>query len=155
MNSEAVTRALTMIETSTDPERLRSIGVNARKLGEFDVARRADLKLYQVLPKEAPGTLEYDVWKSIHALEGTLTQEREKTTRLSRTRQKITAVGELETIKALVMKPKPSEGFHMLIEREMSELTFEAVVLRHPEQFDEIVLSAAKVRLIDAGILIA
>lgn len=85
-------------------------------------------------------------------MEGTLTSERGKTTRLGRTRPKIARVGELETIKDLIMRKDPSEGFFMLLERQMPELTFEAVALRHPERFERSVLDAAEERLRSAGI---
>lgn len=147
MTDNIVARALRTIEGCADPKSLRQIATNARARGEDTVARAADLRLYAILPSEAPGTLEYDVWQSIHALEGTLTTERAKTTRLGRTRQKIARVGELQTIRDLILGPKPSEGFFMLIEREMSELTFEAVALRHADRFDEAVLEAAAARL--------
>ena len=147
MTDNIVARALRTIEGCADPKSLRQIATNARARGEDTVARAADLRLYAILPSEAPGTLEYDVWQSIHALEGTLTTERAKTTRLGRTRQKIARVGELQTIRDLILGPTPSEGFFMLIEREMSELTFEAVALRHADRFDEAVLEAAAARL--------
>jgi hypothetical protein len=153
MTDIAVTRALQTIERCDDPKSLRQIAANARSKGELEVARAADLRLYAVLPPEAPGTFEHDVWQSIHALEGTLTVERAKTTRLGRTRQKIARVGEFETIKDLILGKKPSEGFFMLIDRQMGDLTFEAVALRHSNQFDKAVLVAAAARLQSVGIM--
>ena len=152
MTNDAVARALKMIETCTDPDRLRQMAKNARTLGQLSVARAAELRLYEILPAAKPGTLEHDVWRSIHALEDTLTHERSKTTRLNRTRPKIRKIGELETIKSLIMSPKPSEGFSMLLERDMAHLTFEAVALRHADRFDDNVLAAAASRLQQAGI---
>ncbi|WP_027168259.1 hypothetical protein [Mesorhizobium sp. WSM3224] len=152
MTHIAAARAMKMIEGCVDPKSLRQIAANARRKGEQAVARAADLRLYEILPSEKPGSFEHDVWRSIHALEGTLTGERERTTRLGRTRPKIARVGELETIKNLILGAKPSEGFFMLIERQMAELTFEAVALRHPERFDDSVLDAAAARLRSVGI---
>lgn len=153
MTHIAVERAMKMIESCRDPKRLRQIAANARQKGELAVARAADLRLYEILPSEKLGTFEQDVWRSIHALEGTLTNEREKTTRLGRTRQKIARAGELETVKDLIVgSKKPSEGFAMLMERQMADLTFEAVALRHADRFEKSVLDAAAARLRSVGV---
>lgn len=152
METSAADRALKMIANCVDAKSLRQIAANARRQGMSEVARAADLRLYEVLPSEKPGTLEHDVWRSIHALEDTLTNERGTTTRLGRTRPKIARVGELDTIKDLIMRKDPSEGFFMLIERKMPELTFEAVALRHPDRFEIAVLDAAEQRLRSAGV---
>ncbi len=148
MTDPAVERALRIIENSSDRRGLKQLAENARKKGELALAHAADLRLYDILPSEKPGSFEHDVWRSIHALEGTLTNERGKTTRLGRTRQKIARVGELMTVKDLISATKkPSEGFAMLIQRQMPELTFEAVALRHPDRFDKATLDAAHERL--------
>lgn len=144
--SDATQRALDFVAKCTDPKQLRQIARNAHEKGEETVRRAAQLRLYEVLPSEEPGTLEYDVWQSIHALEGELTHERGKTTRLTRTRQKIGRDGEEGTVAALVLG-KVSDGFRMLVERDMPQLTFEAVALRHVGRFDDRVIQAAKQRL--------
>jgi hypothetical protein len=143
-------RALEFIRTCGDPNKLRQLATNARREGEESVRRAAQLRLYEVLPSEKQGTLEYDVWQSIFALEGELTEERGKTTRLSRTRQKITRDGEEKTVADLVLG-KISDGFRMLVARGLPRLTFEAVALRHAERFREEVLAAARQRLTDNG----
>lgn len=147
MTNVAADRAMATIANCSDPKSLRQIAANARLKGELAVARAADLRLYDVSPSENPGTFEYDVWRSIHALEGTLTTERAKTTRLGRTRQKIAKVGEVAAVRDLMLAKKPSEGFSMLIERQMQDLTFEAVVLRHRKLFEVEALHAAEDRL--------
>lgn len=122
------------------------MAANASRLGEKEVERVALLKLYSVLPSAEPGTLEYDVWRSVYALEGALKDERGKTTMLGRTRQKIARDGEMKTVADLV-KGMASDGFRMLMERDMVDHTFEAVALRHSDRFDDEVLKAASTRL--------
>ena len=143
-------RALELIVRCADPKKLRQIAANAHRNGEEEVRRTAMLRLYEVLPSEKQGTLEYDVWQSIYALEGELSYERGKTTRLTRTRQKIVRDGEQTTVADLVLG-KVSEGFRMLVDRNLPELTFEAVALKHTDRFDERVLAAAGQRLSEAG----
>jgi len=148
---EARLQALKYIETCLDAPSLKRMIKNAQTMGEDGVERAAELRLFEILPAAKPGTLEHDVWKSIHALESSLTSERHRTTLLNRTRPKIAREGEAATVAELVLKKKASEGFHMLLERNMADLTFEAVALRHPDDFEQEVLDAARARLLGAG----
>jgi hypothetical protein len=151
MNVHPNQRELDHIARCNDPSKLRTIAKHARAQGNADVEKAASLRLYSVIPAEKPGTLEHDVWQSIHALEHSLSNERGKTTRLGRTRNSIAQLGEVETLSRLILKAKASEGFGMLVERGMPERTFEAVALRHADRFEEKVLEAAKARLLGAG----
>ena len=148
--SDPVQRAHEIVAKCTDPKQLRQIAANAHRKGEEQLRRAAMLRLYEVQPSEKKGTLEYNVWQSIYALEGELSHERGKTTRLFRTRQKIARDGEQGTVADLVLG-KVSDGFTMLVERDLPELTFEAVAMKHPSRFDRKVLSAAEKRLREAG----
>ncbi|PSJ40593.1 hypothetical protein [Allosphingosinicella deserti] len=145
-SAELVRRALERIATCTNAKELRQLAENARTLGNDEVRKAALRKLYAVSPDAVPGTLEHDVWQSIFALEGALTEERGKTVRLARTRQKIARDGELATVSDLIMK-RASDGYRMLMERGWPELTFEAVALRHPDRFEPITLGNARARL--------
>ena len=150
MNQAQIERSLKYISECRDPKKLRQIASNAASENP-DIERAARLRLYKVLPSEEPGTLEYDVWQSIHALEDVLSVERDKTMRLSRTRQKITRDGELKTVVDLVLGNQ-SQGFDMLVERNMPELSFEAVALKHAGAFEPHVLDAARRRLEENGL---
>ncbi|MGR9398101.1 hypothetical protein ACU8OL_34815 (plasmid) [Rhizobium leguminosarum] len=150
-----VAKILGLIENCNDPERLRSWITNAREKGEQQVADAAFRKLVSVLPKEKPGTVEFDFWQTIHAFEHVLSEERGKTTRLARTRQKVARVGEIQTLQDWAMSAKSTDGFTMLLERNMPELTGEAIVLRHARRFSAEVVAAARRRLEAAGIEIA
>ena len=150
MALDPVQRALNKIAGCEDVKQLKQIAKNARSHGEPEVCHAAELKLYAILPSAQPGTLEHDVWQSVYALEGALAAERGKTTLLARTRQKIARDGEQGTVADLVAG-KVSDGFRMLLDRNMPELTFEAVALRHAAGFSEDVLTNAKSRLLDVG----
>jgi hypothetical protein len=106
----------------------------------------------EILPEEAPGTVEHDFWQMIHAFEEILGQERGRTTRLSRTRQKVGRVGIRQVLVDFATDRRPTEGFDMLIERNLPEMTGEAVILRHPYQFDAAIVQAARTRLAAAGV---
>jgi hypothetical protein len=143
-------RALELVARTDDPKALSTLAKNARQEGNFEVERAARLRLYALLPSNEPGTIEHDVWQSIFGLEDALSDERGKTIRLSRTRQKIAKDGEVKCVADLILG-KTSKGFQLLEERKMLTLSFEAVALRHPEKFSDSVLSAANERLSSAG----
>jgi len=146
------TKALALIESCDDAEKLRVWITNARKSGEDGVAEAAFRRLIAVLPKEKPGTIEHDFWQTIFAFEHVLSEERGKTTRLARTRQKVARVGEIQTLKDWALSSVKTDGFAMLLERNMPELTGEAIVLRHANSFEAAVVAAAQRRLEEAGV---
>ena len=124
-------RVIAIIEACEDPGRLRVFMDNGRRQGAETVWQAAFRRLIEVLPDEAPGTIEHDFWRTINAFEQIRTEERTKTTRLSRTRQKVARVGVMQTLTDFALSKKPTDGFDMLIARGLPELTGEAIVLRH------------------------
>jgi hypothetical protein len=147
-----VAKIIARISECSDPEKLRTWIRNARRRNETAVADAAFRRLISIVPSENPGTLEHDFWQTIHAFEFVLSDERGKSTRLSRTRQKVARVGVFQTLKDWALSNKRTDGFEMLLDRGMPELTGEAIVLRHPEKFDKAVQAAARERLVAAGV---
>jgi len=145
-------RMLAIIGVCDDTAKLHNWIENAGKKREPIIGNAAFRRLVSISPAEEKGTVEHDFWQSIYALELVLSAENKKTTRLSRTRQKFKRVEVVQTLKDLAMSKKPSAGFAMLLDRDMPELTAEAVVLRHGVVFDEVVQSAARERLSGAGV---
>ena len=144
--------ALAQIEGLSDPDRLRSLIVNARRLGSRVVEAAAFERLCFVQPEATPGTVAHDVWQAVYASEQMHLEERGKTVRLQRTRAKIARDGEAKTAADLTLKSEPSAGFLYLKEKDQLHLTFEAVVLRHPKTFDEEVQAAARSRFETIGV---
>ena len=140
-------RTLQQIERTSDPASLRQLIENARRLGSKEVEEAAFRRLIHVSPAEEPGTVEHDFWSTVHAFEHLLKQERGKTVLLSRTRQKLKRVGVVQTLTDWASDTKETDGFNMLIERSMPELTGEAIILRHPDRFPRSVLDEARSRL--------
>ena len=68
-----------------------------------------------------------------------------------RTRQKIQRDGEVKTVIDLTLKRTPSEGFGMLKDRGMLELSFEALVVARAGHFPGSVVDAARSRLESHG----
>jgi hypothetical protein len=147
---DQVTKMLEFVARCDVPDKLRQVAKNAEKHGESALAMAARLRLYEVLPAEKPGTIEHAVWQSIYALEDVLKQERGKTILLSRTRQKIARHGEVKCVDDLVCGP-PSDGFQMLLDRNMLDLSFEAVALKFQDKFCQASLDAARRRLQAVG----
>jgi hypothetical protein len=145
-------KMLAFIARSDDIAKLKSLIKNARDRGDPALADAAFRKLISLVPSEHPGTVEHDFWQTIHAFEHILTEEREKTTRLNRTRQKVARVGVVQTLRDWALSDEETDGFRMLLDRRMPELTGEAIVLRHPEHFEPQVQAAARQRLSSAGV---
>ncbi|MCW5646935.1 MAG: hypothetical protein KIT23_06905 [Sphingopyxis sp.] len=147
MKDALIEQALARIALCEVPSKLKTMIKNAQRHAQPEVVRAAQLRLYAVSPAAESGTLEHDVWQSIYALEDALAQERGKTIRLSRTRQMIARKDEQQTVAALVSKKTASDGFGMLVDRDMLDLTFESVALRHADRFDQNTLEMCRNRL--------
>jgi hypothetical protein len=145
-------KMLKFVEQCEDTDKLKSLITNARDGGASRVADAAFRKLISILPSERPGTVEHDFWQTVHAFELTLSEERGRTTRLSRTRQKVARVGVVQTLKDWALGETETDGFRMLLERGMPELTGEAIVLRHTKHFEPEIVVAARKRLESKGV---
>lgn len=149
------TKVMNFIARCAEPEKLRLLIRNAKVQKNEEIETAAFRRLISLAPQAKAGTVEHDFWQTIHAFEESLTEERGKTTRLVRTRQKVQRVGVLQTLRDWALDKKETEGFSMLVARGMPEMTGEAIVLRHPGHFDEVVRTAARIKLEKAGIEIA
>ncbi|MVO18368.1 hypothetical protein [Parasedimentitalea huanghaiensis] len=144
-------KLLEIIVTCTDSAKLNNWISNALREGATDIedaARRRLIEISSAANSDDPNDeMVSDFWRSITALELALSDERGKTIRLSRTRQKITRVGVQETLADLALQPKPSEGYFLLQDRDMLDMSAEAVVLRFANRFEPDVVRAAQKRL--------
>lgn len=147
--------ALARVETMTDPDGLRNLMANAERLGVEPVRDAAFRRLALVQSEGEEGTVEHAIWQMIHAVEQIKREAAGKTIRLSYLRRDIQKNGEAKAIGKLVAKPGPSERFEELMERDLPGYTAEAIVLTHPDDFDEDIRAAATARLEGAGVDVA
>ncbi len=151
MTSPDRTRIFEAIQKRDEPASLRQITKNARLRDADDVYRAAFERLVRIQPSAEVGTIAHDVWRTIYAFEELLSEERGKTIRLSRTRQKIRRDGEVKTVEDMTLKPSPSDGFRILNELGILELSFEALVIARASHFPSHVVDSAQVRLESYG----
>ena len=144
-------RLIDLIAACSDPAKLHNWIGNAEREGAPEVAEAARRRLAEVAPghgSDLPGDdLVQDFWKSILTHELFLSEDRGAPSRLTATRARIAEVGVHQTLTDIALGSEPSEGYRLLRERGMLDLSAEAVVLRFPGRFQEDVVEAARARL--------
>lgn len=88
-----------------------------------------------------------DIWEAVYAYEEVLYLEHKRRLKAAHTRRSIARRGALEAIEEIVKRQAVTEGFHRLRNAGLFDKTFEAVVLRHPTEFSEQAVEAAKAKL--------
>jgi hypothetical protein len=132
----------------TTPEECEQFAVN---VGESDPglalqAKRRGVEL-RASKHGAKSDLEREALEVIYAYEAVLTQERGKKVRATRTWQMISRHGIIGTVERAVDRPVDTTGYKSLAAMGMKDLTFEAVVVRHPHLFKMDVVARCKERL--------
>jgi hypothetical protein len=119
---------------------------NAQKANRTDVAlavRRRLIDLRAQVHGAQPGSLEAEALATIYAYEQAVLGGHHA----SRTWQMVRKYGLVNTVERLVTSAKPSAGYAKLVEAGLSDLAFEALVLRYPGSFSSAAIEAAKRRI--------
>ncbi len=122
-------------DTMDDPDKLRTLLENARRLGREDLVVRCQAQIARLAGSQYDGELEQEFWQAVHMAEEIRLGNSGKKTPLTRTRQKFRRDGAQKCIADLATRADFTDGYQLLTEAGYPELTFEAVVLRHPDQF--------------------
>jgi hypothetical protein len=130
-----------------DVQAARNYLDNVKRLGRTDLYPAAFRRLCELSGQAADDPVTLDFRQAIAALEEILRETHGKTVRLSRTRQKIARVGELQTIEDLTLSREESEGFRILAANELGDMTAEYIVLKHADRFSPAARDAARKRL--------
>lgn len=140
------------INNESNPEKLRNWMANARRLEREDVYQLAFRQLCRIEGKDIDDPLAAEFAKVMRALEEALTQKNGRTTRLSRTRQKLARAGVRKTLADLALRPTPSAGFLHLINFGMADMSAEKLIIKYAAEFEPEVIAAAQKRLDEYGI---
>jgi len=136
----------------TDPASLRQYMTYQARQGRQDLYWAALRRLCEIEGREHDSPLETDFWRAILAGEELLHRKHGKRVLLARTRQKINRVGVLKTVEELVRRKNPSDGFALMVEGGLWDLTAEYLAIKHAHLFAADTVHAAQARLRDAGV---
>lgn len=143
--------ALARVDAMDDVDKLRNLMANADRMGVTPVRdaafRRLALILTDTTTEVEPGTLEHDTYQTIFAYEQLVREELGKAKRLTRTRMKFTKTGAATALNDFAKATEDYAAFDTLRARGLDDMTGEAVILRHPDTFDQATRDAAQARL--------
>ncbi len=143
-----IEKALKSIAAETDTKKLKNWMVNGEKHGKREIVAAVANRVAELEGFDYSDPIEREVYQALKVAEACATLKNGKTTRLSRTRQKLAKETPLEFTK-WVLRPsmKTTQGFDILHEYNLLEHTCEAIALRHPHNFTDDELATAKERL--------
>ncbi len=139
-------------DTLDDPTLLRNLMKNAQAAGRLDLVLRCQIRLARLAGREYDDELESEFWQAVAVAEELASQRNGRTTRLSRTRQKVKRVGVVQCLIDWALDPSVTQGFTILVGGGHPELTGEAIVVRHADRFSADAVAAARAKLVDHGV---
>ena len=92
-------------------------------------------------------TVEQELLEAVYAYEEALSAKKGRKTRAARTWQMIERHGIIDAAERVVDRKDATLGYKTLIEMNMQDFAFEAVVLRHPNSFSQATVDRAKARI--------
>ncbi|MFC7738237.1 hypothetical protein ACFQX4_20965 [Roseomonas sp. GCM10028921] len=136
----------------TDPAALRKYMDYQTQKKRQDLYWVAFRRLCEIEGHGNGSPLEMDFWRATIAGEELLHRKHGKRVLLARTRQKVARVGVQKTVEDLVTSKKPSEGFYLLVEGGLWDLTAEYLAIKHSGLFSDRAVAAARARLESADV---
>jgi len=145
-------------KTFTDPEKLRKLMANAVRLGYDELAFGCQMRIAELVGVTQDTTgdaVERDFWTGLAAAEEFRTADNGRVTRLVKVRAKHKRVGAIKVLSDQMMEEGVSDGFDKLVAGGRGDLTSEAIVMRHEDEFSVDAVNAARKKLMDKGVNVA
>jgi hypothetical protein len=130
------------------PEECEQFAINVQtRLPELALAaRRRGIEL-RAAAHGAVTTAEREALEAVYAYERVLSTKRGKKVYAARTWQMIKRHGIIEAVERAVNRDADTAGYTALVEMDMQDFAFEAVILRHPDVFSKEAVSRSTERL--------
>ena len=115
--------------------------------GRSDLAAAAYKRAFKLMAERSgvSSEVEHEFWTTVHAYEHAKAERlKQKSYTAGRIRQMVKRWGIKETIERTVRRKGDSTGYRDLIELGLKDLAFEAIVLRHPEEFSAQAVAISK-----------
>lgn len=135
------------ISEYTNQAGLRNLMRNAKRLKRDDIWQQAFRRLCELEGLNQTDPLHRDFYATLRAYEELLTHKNGRTTRASRTRQKLRNKGVIQCLEDWATSSAPTEGFNLLVDSGMPELTGEHLVIKYADRFSQSAVAAATARL--------
>jgi len=130
------------------PEECEQFAINVKdRLPELALAARRRAVELRAAAHNANTAAEREALEAVYAYERVLSMTRGKKVYAARTWQMIKRHGIIEAVERIVKRDADAIGFTALVEMDMQDFAFEAVVLRHPEVFSSEAVSRSAERL--------
>jgi len=131
------------------PQECETFAKNARERNAPQLAEEARQRAVQLRAEThgAKTEVERECLEAVYAYEEVLSAQKGKRQRAGRTWPMIHEHGILPAVERIVLKRTESVGYTALAEMGLKEFAFEAVILRHPEQFSPEAVARSRERL--------
>ncbi len=142
MLSDKIMKLVGHLKTPEDCEQV-AVNVEAKQPDFAIAARRKAIEIKASTHKATTEAEEHSL-QAVYAYERVMTLERGRKTRATRKWQMITKLGIIDAMESIVKSPTESAGYQALVKQGMQDMSFEAVVLRHPEVFSADAVARSK-----------
>ena len=139
-------------QTFTDPIKLRKLMENAVRLGYLDLAFGCQMRIAELAGAAYSEAIDRAFFTGLVAAEEFRTADNGRSTKLINIRARHKKFGAIRVLTDLVMAPDVSDGFAKLVEHKRSDLTAEAIVLNHEDEFSVDAVNAARKKLMDNNV---
>ena len=135
------------VHEATNLEKIRSLMVNADRLGEDELVKKCKKRIFEIAGNEGKTEIEIRLFQALAAYEEILREKHNKAVRANYTKRKIQNKGAIQTLTDWALDKKVTPGFEALVSQGLEDFTGEKIVIDFAEEFPVEVVDAASIKL--------